>query len=175
MTDLVSLQRSAARLALGRVTAADLKSAAHEAINAGAVTPSLSALATLASDALSDAEPMFRKALSEVGLDVPATDAAVWMLLRVSIEAIARDEVDPEIGLESVMDVYDAAGLHGRSAHYTGDSHDIEGLVGSYWSVRELQEHIAERDFDLLYGAALQEARAEIVERANKWLVMHAA
>ena len=169
------LNLAAARLALGQARAADLKAAASAAIDAGRVTPDIAALAMLRDDALSEAEPMFRRALGELRIAIPSIDDATWLLLRSHVGAIAERATDPEQGLKDVMAVYQAADLHGKSRQYAGDSHDIQALVGFYWELDDLHDHDTEVDSSGSYGAALDELRSQVIEAARSWVAKHAA
>jgi len=169
------LHFAAAQLALRIASAADLKAAASSAADAGTVTPNIAALITLGDDTLAEAEPIFRKALEEVGVATPTLDEAVWLLLRKPISAIAEGSRDAEQGLKEIMTVYSAANLHGRSTQYVGDSHGIQYLVGTYWEIHDVQAHSTEVDFQRRYGDALQKLRDVAVEHARAWLAAHAA
>ena len=175
MPDTIELQLSAARLALGHSTAADLKAAASAAIDAGVVTPDIARLATLRDDTLSEAEPLFRKALGELRIGIPTPEAATWLLLKSLIGQIAEGAIEPEEGLKAVMTVYNAANLHGRSQQYAGDSHDIHPLVGSYWEIDDVRAHSTEVDFDSKYGAVLEDLHSDVIEHARAWVSRHAA
>jgi hypothetical protein len=175
VTNLPQVQVAAAKLALRTATAADLKVAAGAAVDAGIVTPDIAALATLSDDTLAEAEPLFRKVLDDLQVTPPSPDAAVWILLRVPIQAIADGSVAVEEGLQGVMGIFRSAGLHEVSDDYVGDSHDIQHLVGLYWEIRDLAAHTTEVGFTDRYGPALEERRTEAIGRAKTWLTDHAA
>jgi hypothetical protein len=171
----MELALAAARVALGQATAADLKSAASAAIDAGLVTPDIAALAMLGDHTLSEAEPIFRKALGNLGIEVPGIEEATWILLRAHVQGIAARTTDPDQGLRDMLAVFNAADLPGQSRDYVGDSHDLQALIGLYWEIDEVLARRSEVGFNRQYGASLDRLRQQVVDEATNWISRHAA
>ena len=175
MSDLENVRIAAAQLALGNASAADLKSAASSAVDAGAMTPDLAALATLRDDTLAEAEPLFRRALADLQMSLPSLDEAVWLLLRREVQGIADGSIEAEAGLKRIMVLFYDADLHQKSHELVGDSHGIEHLVGLYWELHDIEAHRTEVDFNRRYDGQLRQLSEDAIVRARKWLIEHAA
>jgi len=170
----IELREAAAWLVLGRVTASQLKAAADSCVDAGRITPSLAELATLTSDSLSEAEPLFHGALAELGLTLPDKDEAVWDLLRVYVAALADGSLDPERGLALIRGVHETANLHERDKVYVGDSYDLQELIGCYWQFDDIAVHRTEVGWADRYQNAVQQLQRATVSSAEAWLAKHA-
>lgn len=81
---------------------------------------------------------------------LPTIDQAAWNLLEVHLGDIARGRLEPEQGMQLVIEeVFRPAGLAKRSRHRVGDSHGIETLVGlqdEYDDMRRYERRTGTRD-----------------------------
>jgi len=72
-----------------------------------------------------------------------------------------------------MMDVFRLAeGMGYRATEYVGDSHDIEHLVGAYWSYDDIDDAarvVTFKDAD----EERNSLDADVVRRAQEWITRH--
>lgn len=166
---------TAARYVFGEERAASLREAADRALKAGVYSDSLAQLATEfhAKSPLSDAGPVFERALAELGLPLPSRTDAVWIALRHAVGRIARGEVAPLAGLAEVKAIFDIAEFFDRSRAVVGDTHDLQRLLGAYWSYDELETWRDEPRFIGSFERDVAALDAAVVEEAQRWTARH--
>lgn len=104
-------------------------------------------------------------------------DDAVWIVLTYHIENIISGQSDPLEELTALIhDVYYSYDFHSKTKNFVGDSHDIEHLVGLYWSYDDMLER---RDENIdTFGKELTEEdvleiKQEVVKASQDWLELH--
>lgn len=170
-----TLDLEAARYRLGVSTGHDLVQAAEASMLAGEESFSLALLASEVDPIMSDAGPLFERALSELGVDVPELDAACWIVLHHLVTRIAEGEVRPRDGVQAILtDVYDPGGLYQGAGECLGDSHGIGEMLAYFYGLDDIATRPAEVSCDGKYGAeAIARVEAYIREHAEQWLVEH--
>ena len=169
-----NIELTAAQYVLGSVPSEELKRAADQALDAGVVTPSLAELACIIHPIMSETGPLFEAMLRELSIQVPSKEEAIWIVLRHWLTEISEGRLDPMDGMARVMsEVYDPANLHGRTKSYVGDSHDLQGLIGNYYTVDD--GDIARIASYGLHDETklLKETRMNMVRQAKEWLAKH--
>lgn len=95
----------AARVALGTVSPNAVIQTATNALLEGADTPSLRVLAGLCGSETEDVIPLFRKALHEMGLEVPSRQHAVISFAQSTARRISSGELDPGEGAKQIWEL----------------------------------------------------------------------
>lgn len=122
-----------------------------------------------------EAEQQFDSAAVALGLSLPSRSEAVELLVHYHASRIAAGECEPEEGLAQMMkDAYwPEVSKHGSSV-YVGDSHDMQDLIGAYWSYDDLFESPDTVGYAGLYGDAAIRAFGDEVRRITAdWLTRH--
>ena len=168
------LRLEAARYALGDLSSDELTRIADALLIQGVYLPSIGELATGRGLVMEEAGPLFEYTLRQLGVDLPSREEAIWALLRHHIRRVANGDVAPREGLQSVLHLYDRAGLHGRSQVYVGDSHGIQGLIGAYWQYQD----VLGRPFGEALETDVEGLRALddfVLHEATGWIGEHGA
>jgi hypothetical protein len=175
MTENPEMRSAAARYVLGVATGRDLVRAADSLMDQGIVTPSLVELATCCDPIMSDAGPLFEKALSELREQLPDRDTATWHLVRQHIGKIACGETPPREGVAAlVREVEQNSRSTLRSIRYVGDSHDLQDLIGAYYGLDDLGDRPNEVSYEGKYGQeAIQALQHHMVDLAREWIAKH--
>lgn len=172
------LQITAARFVLGVLVPEVLVRIANELLKEGIYTPAARELGMLTSEQHPSVQvvmPLFEQMLSELGMSLPSTEEATWILARYYIEGIVSGRVPPQEGLRLLHeDVYVAGNLHERSHEYAGDSYGIQDLYSMYWAYEEIKGRPDELSFHGFYGdAALEAMDREVIRLARQWITDH--
>jgi hypothetical protein len=168
------LKVAAARYVLGNAASEELARVADTLLAEGVYSPAIGELGTTRRLVMAEAGPLFEQALRDLNVEMPSPEEAAWVLLRYHIGRIAYEEVSPRDGLQSLLEVYDRANLHGQSGTYVGDSHGIEQLIAAYW------------EYDCLYArpvgesletdlAAIRALDDTVIGAATEWVGEHGA
>jgi hypothetical protein len=166
------LRIAAARYVLDAIPSWELSDFANRLLDIGLTTRTVIDLATLREPSMAEAGPLFERILETEQVARPSKDEAVWILLRHCLDAIANRSVAPREGLGRMMDIYYRVNMSNDSREYAGDSHDLQHLVGAYWSYEDMDD--AARV--VTYNGASEERQAldvEVVQRATEWMSRH--
>lgn len=170
------LHIAAARYVLGSLPSWEFPRIANALLDAGVYSQAVGELATTPNPTMSDAGPVFERALVEMRIELPSKEEAVWMLLRHFVEQLASRRVTGRKGLRAIIDVYNYVDPAEKSRDYVGESHDIQHLVGAYWSYDDLEERPTEVSFHGRYGRdAVQALDEDVIRLAREWLEQHGA
>jgi len=164
------LRLAAALYALHGASADDLRRTADAALCRGEYTYSLGELGTLRDPILADAGPLFEAALDELGLALPAADAATQFLVRRAIRALAEGVAAPRewlgrlawlvFGPPGARPSFPDAGAREIAEHYYYlDFPDDPDAVG----------HVVRRTADLARAWAAADARPVVSPAVLRW------
>src|SRR5947208_1872194 len=95
---LFPLKLAAARHVLGAIQAEELPLIADEAITRGICSPALAELWLTREPTLRDSEPVFEKALREVGIPLPTETEAANTVAKYLITRIVEGSISPRVG-----------------------------------------------------------------------------
>lgn len=174
--DFESIKLLAAKYKLGIITSDDLQQAVDQALQSGIYSPSLSEIADSTSPIISSVGPMFDVALTELGLDVPTLDDAIYYMVRYLLNNILSGSTKPREGLRLLeKDVYSAANLHEMDMECVGDSHGLQQLIGCYWTYEEVDAQLKREFGEGKVGVfnGYSELDAEALKCAKQWLAEH--
>jgi len=139
-----------------------------------------SALRMLAAESKTDysyerIKSLLNRSLEELNVTLPQKEDAIWTVLCFYIKSIAESSISARDGMSLIIDnVYYQCDLQNRVVKYVGDSHDIQALIGNYYSHNDLDERPDEVSFDGKYGKAAHDALDEhIVDLAKTWVTKH--
>lgn len=171
------LETAAAKYVLGVLPSWELTRVADRALERGLYSFSLGELATMRQPVMADAGPLFESALHELGIDIPAPENAVWVLLRYHIGRIATGKVTPRAGLCAILkDVYYPAKLYAQRQRYGADVYDVATFHASYYFYDDLETRSTEVSFNGLYGEdAIKAFDQAVVKSAEEWRSRHGA
>jgi hypothetical protein len=170
---LVKLKFHGCRLRLNLATCTELRKVADEALNEGFYSPSLVDAALDAENNLCGIGPAFMDALAELEVVVPESiEDCIWETLRYSIQQMAKLAIEPEVGLEEIMEVYRGCNLYERSQGFVGDSHDIQNLIGAYWEYDEIWQRYVRSESQEGQGQ-VRDLDKEVIENCQAWLSKH--
>ncbi len=172
---LTQLDLQTARYRLGLATGPDLVLAAEESVLAGAASDAMILLAGEVDPIMSDAAPLFERALIDLGIEVPEPGQACWVVLRHHIARIAEQVVSPRVGCQAILDeVYHPGDLHEQVEEYAGDSHGIHEMLGYFYGIDDILERPHEVSCDGEFGSsAIRAVEIHIRDLAVKWLKQH--
>ena len=173
MTPDEELRIAAAKYALDAIPSWELSELARRLVDTRQTPRAVIELATLREPTMAEAGPLFERILEARHFTRPSKDEAVWTLLRHYVGVIADGSVAPRTGLEPMMGVFGLAeGIGARATQNVGDSHDIQHLVGAYWSYEDLDD--AARVVTFKGADEKREALdVEVVQRAQEWMKRH--
>jgi hypothetical protein len=173
MTPDEELRIAAAKYALDAIPSWELSELANRLFDIRLTARAAVELATLREPIMAEAGPLFERILEAEQVTRPSKDEALWTLLRHYIGAIANGSATPRSGLGPMMSVLRIAEKMGfQATEYVGDSHDIQSLVGAYWSYEDIDD--AARV--VTYQGADEERKSldiEVVQRAKEWMTTH--
>lgn len=109
------------RMVNGELRSEELPQLATDALIRGLDTPSLRVLAGQNPADVRDSADLFRRALDELGVSLPAHDEAAWSLARMTAQGIVDGAVSPAVGANAIW---------GSAYHRVGDSGDLRIFVG---------------------------------------------
>lgn len=109
------------RMVNGELRSEDLPQLATDALVRGLDTPSLRVLAGQDPADVRDSADLFRRALDELGVSLPAHDEAAWSLARMTAQGIVDGVVSPAVGANEIW---------GSAYHRVDDSGDLRIFVG---------------------------------------------
>lgn len=165
-----------ANYVLGNVDEQDLIHIATNALVEGYDSPSLRILAG-ESDTANPFEinSIFKSVLRELEVELPTEDEAIMMLLCYHIEKIAEGRTPPRERMETIMEeIYYPGKLFEKEKEFVGESHDLNHLIGCYYSYDDIEERpkkwILGRLSDKKSMKALDQ---EMIEHAKEWLKRH--
>lgn len=167
-----SLHYHAAKLAMGKLNADEIKAIIHGMVDEGFyIDDFLDALDT-SRPRLDDVMPGLLAAFSHHEIIVPDREQAVWRLIEHHLKAIAAGESDPlEELAKLIADIYWDYDFPARTKEYLGDSHGIEFLIGAYWEADDLRENASGRGPNA--GASAEqwaELRNQVFLQSKRWL-----
>jgi hypothetical protein len=170
-----TLRYTAAKLAMGKVNADEVKSTINDLVDSGVYLDAfLVALEPARHPQMDDVLPALLAAFNHFGILVPDKQRAVWELIDLHCRAIVSGSVRPLEELSRLItDVY-CDYFHVLTKQYLGDSHGIERLIGLYWGADDLTDHPDTVTVNGKHGKeAWAELDKEIVIQANHWLKAH--
>ncbi|HWD92768.1 MAG TPA: hypothetical protein VG938_10495 [Verrucomicrobiae bacterium] len=169
---MLDLRHIAVRYRLSKIDTESLVRVADTLLAEGRDTPAVVQLSILEPPIMADAAPLFERACTELGVQIPNKDDAVDELLRAYLESIASGTRPAREGLEAVMrEVYYPYFSDTPCKKYAGDSHGFEHLIGLYWGYDDLMEHQRQVSCDGKYGAEAITRWEELVRlQAGDWL-----
>jgi hypothetical protein len=163
--NLARLRIAAARHVLGIASTEELQRAADELLDQGLHTHSLGELATRPGLILSDAGPLLKSALRELGVPLPSEDDAINNLLEYHVRAIIEAEKPVYTALSSLYFDLHLPTERARDLRY---SRDIDDFISAYFGYDDLEDRTGQR------GPTTADARdREIVELAIEWNRQH--
>lgn len=167
-----SLHYQAAKLAMGKLNADDIKSTIHRLVDEGIYLDEFHDALDERQSRMDEVLPALLAAFRHEGIVLPDREQAVWQLIEFHLQRIAYGAENPleELG-KLIADVYWNYDFHTPMKKYLGDSHGIEALIGLYWGADELTERPKDISFNGKYGeVAWSELKREIVIESKKWL-----
>ncbi len=162
----------AAWVCLGESHGESLVRFADELLHAAIYSDSLAELADCSDPIMSIAEPLFWRALDELGVPKPTESEATWTLLWHYINRIAEGVCSPRCGLEGIASVYYATICNRESTGMVGCSYGIEHLLGAHFATDDVPA--GRLSFKGLVGPAADRALDDdIRSRAKNWLASY--
>ena len=157
---------------LGKLSSSKIVSLANLWLDNGAYSDSLNYLYTQTNPVMADVGPLFKKAMSELGVNEPTRVEAANNVIKVTLNRIINNEVLPEEGASFLYwDVYHEIEEEYPNKEYVGDN---LGLQNVFCWLREIWDC---RDGSMiLYHTDLPRSEAEIkfkehlIEEASNWL-----
>lgn len=164
-----------ARRVLTTITGGELQRLAIGLIEHGHDHPRLHELAWEPVTAGAEAEWQFDSAAVALGLSMPSRSQAVEILVHHHTTRIVAGQCEPQVGLAQMMrDAYWPEVSKHSSSVYVGDSHDMQDLIGAYWSYGDLRDSPDVVGYAGFYGDAAFRAFGDEVRRiASDWLNRH--
>ena len=162
------LRLTAARLALGQVTADELVAAADAALCDGVYSPSLGELAYVRTPTRRECDPLFLSAARELGLAVPDPAAAVRTVVDHAAAGVFEGRVDPAAGAGELYDLYVTTEFGRRYA--PGVTDPLRPFVDLHYGVEEAlgyAEYALERGLEA--APDLADLHAECVRLSRGW------
>jgi hypothetical protein len=140
----LELQHTAAKFVLGLIQSWEIPPVADRALSNGEYSPALAELASIVTPIMSDVEPLFIKALAELGLRIPARVDAAWSIVRYCMRLIASNAESLRAALELIQET--SYSMHDvmPDNQYVGDNFDLGSLIGIYWSYTAPNENFYE-------------------------------
>ena len=175
--EITPLEVILARRELTSVSAGELQRLAISLIEQGHDFPSLHELAWDTVISHREAALLFEAAMKTLGWRHPSRKEAVEILVRHHLSRIVEGSCSPERGLQFLMkEVYWTEVSRFSSSVYVGDSHDLQELIGCYWSYDDLRDSPNVVGYNGLYGeAALRAFDDQVRQVAAEWLSRHPA
>jgi hypothetical protein len=156
------------RYEFGELPAADLPRIAADALEEGLDSRSLRMLASqfMAVDQPSITLDLYRRALAELGVEVPKPREIALQLIEHTLEDVVASRLDAHEGAKRVIvDLYSETVPDDWVSRYAGDAIGIERLYGLADTLDDLRESLhqwrPERSNDDLEVELMQEIRAE--------------
>lgn len=173
-----SVELAAARYRLGRVTGESLILLAVELLAEG--HDEAVELAVADDPAMREVGPLFEDLCAELGEPIPDSHKAADIVVGAILGEIVDGTVQPKVGLQQLMDdvywPYVANERESGPGHDVGETHDLQHLIGAYWSYDELRERPTELSVDGEFGdAAIARLDEHVKGFANDWLAAHTA
>ena len=170
-----ALKYKAAKLAMGRLNADEVKSTINDLVDQGTYLDEFLDVLGPTRPQMDEVLPALHAAFDHFGIVVPDKEEAVWHLIHLHCRAITSGSVNPLEELSKLIaDVYWDYDFHAPTKKYLGDSHGIEGLIGLYWAADDLREHTNTVTVNGKLGEeAWSELNKEIVIESNRWLAQH--
>jgi hypothetical protein len=174
------LELAAARYRLGLDDGASLRALGEALLSDEHDTDTAVSLAIVDDLALSEVGPVFEQVCRELKQTIPSLDEAIGKVSTAILRYIVDGSADPQTDLQRLMDEiywpHLAVETKADKGQYIGESHNLQSLIGAYWSYDELLKRPAELSIDGKHGA---EAIALLDERvralAQDWLGKHVA
>lgn len=164
-----------ARRELTSVSAGEWQRVAISLIEQGHDFPALHELAWDPVISHREAAVLFEAVMTALGWRSPSREEAVEILVRHHLTRIVEGRCCPVLGLQLLMnEVYwPEVSKFGSSVH-VGDSHDLQGLIGCYWSYDDLFDSANAVGYAALYGVEAFRALGDQVRKvAAEWLTRH--
>ncbi|MCC6361620.1 MAG: hypothetical protein IT450_23030 [Phycisphaerales bacterium] len=167
------LQLAAAKFVLGFTQSWDIPPVADRAISNGEYSPALAELADLKNPVRADVEPLFVKALAEMGLSMRSRVDSAWLIARHCIEHIASKAESLRAALSLLKETSYVVRDVLPDKKYVGENLDLGSLIGIYWSYTEPDENCFEGRVitDEAERCAILDSLAR--EEAREWLKRH--
>jgi hypothetical protein len=168
----LSLHYQAAKLAMGKLNADEIKATIHALVDGGFYLDDFLDALDSSRPRLDEVLPGLLAAFSHYGIVVPDKEQAVWILIEHHLKAITAGDSDPLEQLSKLIaDVYWDYDFHTPTKEYLGDSHGIEHLIGAYWEADDLRENATGRGPSTTASAEeWAELRNQVVLQAKRWL-----
>ncbi|MEZ6006495.1 MAG: hypothetical protein R3F05_01825 [Planctomycetota bacterium] len=147
----------AARYRLGTLISQEVPDFAKRCMGVGPYSSDLDEIAASSYPVMSEVGPALERILSDQGVALPSREAAIRVLLREDVGAIAEGRIAPREGMARVERLYHQADLGTQTKEYVGDSHDLHRLLGNYYAYDDVSRA---SDAVVLDRAIVQEAQA---------------
>lgn len=134
----------AAAFSLGLLWSEDLPLAADRALSQGLYSESLAELANTTAPIMSEAGPLFSRAMGELGIGTGSREASARRLARHCIRQALTDSCSPRDALGLLNDVVNAAQDVLPDSKYVGSALDVGRLCSLFWSYGEPNENCFE-------------------------------
>jgi len=114
------LEIAAWELVAGELRSEDLPALASDALVRGVDSPTLGELAAQSSSDVRTSADLFREVITELGIELPDLDEALWNLVRSTVRGVVDGDVPPGIGARKIW----------RWAWDVEDSGDLRIFIG---------------------------------------------
>lgn len=141
---LLELQFTAARFALGLVHSWEIPPVADRALSNGVYSPALAELAFVVNPDMYEVQPLFLKALAELGLHSPSRVDAAWFIVRHCMQQIVSMAESPRAVLELVNATSQAITDVLPDRKCRGTNLDVSIFIGDYWCYSSPNENVFE-------------------------------
>ena len=170
-----NLKNIFARYKLKLATCNELQRAAVKLLDQGRFSDALVELAGVDVLTTEECRVLFEKAVTELGVELPSDDEAIWEVLKEYIKNIAESIVSPREGMRRIVEeIVHPAHLHQKTTKYLGDSHDIEKLLGGYYAYDDLKERPMETSYKGKHGEeAIKAYDQRMINLAQEWIKKH--
>ena len=167
-----SLHYQAAKLAMGKLNADEIKATIRDLVDGGFYLDAFLDALDNSRPRLDEVLPGLLAAFSHDGIIVPDKERAVWILIEHHLKAIAAGKSDPLEELSKLIaDVYWDYDFHTPTKEYLGDSHGIEHLIGAYWKADDLRENAEGKGPNAAASVdKWAELRNQVVLQSKRWL-----
>ncbi len=168
------MQLAAAKVAVGLIHSWEIPPIADRALSNGEYSPALAELAALVNPIKTVVEPLFIKAIAELGLQMPPRAEAAWLIVRHCIQLIASNSESLRAALSLLKETSYAVRDVMPDNQYVGDNLDLGALIGIFWSYSESNENCYE--MRIMTDESERQSILDLLARkeASAWLERHA-
>jgi hypothetical protein len=170
-----SLRYQAAKLAMGKLNADEIKATIHKLVEDDFYLDEFLDALEPSRPRMDEVLPAFLAAISHQGFVLPNREQAVWQLIEHHLRVVDSGAASPLSQLELLIaDVYWDYDFHTATKEFLGDSHGIEHLVGLYWSADALRVNTQGIGCNEKHGEEVwAELNHQIATKSKRWLNSH--